>query len=209
MSHHTRGYTIHWAWAYDASLQVLSMGRERTFRRNTLALASLGPGLRLLDVGCGTGSLAIAAKRGEPTLEVHGIDPAEEMIARARAKATAGGVQVRFEPGIIEDLPFEDGSFDRVTSSIMLHHLPAETLRAGMAEVHRVLTPGGRLVVVDFVGGGPLLHRLASILHGEGGQPPRNAELVLEAVTAQGFAEPTLHPMKPSYLYGLVAQRAG
>ena len=209
MSHHTHGHTIHWAWAYDAVIQVMSLGREGRFRRRTLELAELQPGARALDVGCGTGSLAIAAARQQPTATIHGIDPAPEMIARAQAKATTAGVAPRFEVGIIEHLPYDDGSMDVVTSSIMMHHLPPETLSAGLAEILRVLTPGGRLVVVDFAGAGPLMHRLGALLRGESGHPTRHLDVVRDAVAKQGFTEPMLHPMKPGYLFGLVAQKPG
>lgn len=209
MSEHTDGHLIHWAWAYDAMVQVMSLGRARAFRQKTLGLAQLRPGQRMLDVGCGTGSLALEAARQQASAEIHGIDPAPEMIHRARAKATAAGVTIDFEQAVIERLPFDDASFDVVTSSIMLHHLPAETLHAGLAEVTRVLVPGGRLVVVDFAGAGPLMHRLGALLHGDGGHPTRHLDVVLEAVRAQGFDEPMVHAMKPGYLFGLVTQRAG
>jgi demethylmenaquinone methyltransferase/2-methoxy-6-polyprenyl-1,4-benzoquinol methylase/phosphoethanolamine N-methyltransferase len=116
----------------------------------TLELAGLAPGDKVLDVGCGTGTLTIAAKaRAGASGEVHGIDAAPEMIEVARRKAAAQDVDVDFQVGLIEDIPFPDDAFDLVLSSFMLHHLPADLKRAGFVEIHRVLKPDGRFLAVD------------------------------------------------------------
>jgi ubiquinone/menaquinone biosynthesis C-methylase UbiE len=208
MHQHTDGHVLRHAWAYDAMVQVMSFGRAGAFRRRSLELSALAPGEHLLDVGCGTGSLAIEAARQRPDASILGIDPAPTMIAHARAKAARAGVQARFEEGVIEALPYEDARFDVVTSSIMMHHLPPETLAAGLAEIQRVLRPGGRLVVVDFAGAGPLLHKLGALMRGEHGPPDSHRDRVRDAVAAQGFTDPSLHTMRPSYLFGLVARRS-
>ncbi len=208
MHAHTDGHVMHRAWAYDAMVQVMSLGRARGFRRRTMALAELAPHESMLDVGCGTGSLAIEAGRQQPTASILGIDPSPEMIAFAQTKAGRHGITARFEEGLIEDLPCDDASFDLVTSSIMMHHLPPATMAAGMTELHRVLRPGGRLVVVDFAGSGPLMHKLGAMLRGEHGPPTRHQDRVRDAVSAAGFTDPTLHPMRPRYLFGLVATRS-
>jgi len=85
-----------------------------------------------------------------PAGETCGIDPAPEMVELARRKAAQAGVTVRFEVGVIEALPYPPDHFDVVLSSLMLHHLPDELKRRGLAEIHRVLKPAGRLLAVDF-----------------------------------------------------------
>jgi demethylmenaquinone methyltransferase/2-methoxy-6-polyprenyl-1,4-benzoquinol methylase/phosphoethanolamine N-methyltransferase len=150
----TAGRTIRW-WArfYDAASWLLSFGRAPAIRRMTVEMAAAAPGESVLDVGCGTGSLAIALKAEVgASSEVTGIDASPEMIEQARRKATRAGVDAGFEVAPIEGLPFPDARFDLVVSSFMLHHLPDGVKRKGLAEVRRVLKPGGRFLAVDFGG---------------------------------------------------------
>ena len=165
------GHILHWARAYDALVWVVTLGREGRFRQRLTDLARLGPGESVLDVGCGTGSLAIAAKqRVGPEGEVCGIDPAPEMVARACRKASRAGVAARFETASVESLPFPDAAFDAVTGTLMLHHLPDDVRVRGIAEIARVLRPGGRFLAVDIGPGAGgrhhgLLHRFGTHAH--------------------------------------------
>lgn len=145
----TRGRLMDWAAPfYDAGCAALGLGRR--FRAETLAHARIRPGERVLDVGCGTGVLTrLAAQAVGAQGEVIGIDPGPAMLAVARRKAAQTGSRAQFRLAAIERLPFPDGSFDLVLSSLMLHHLPPDVKRAGLAEVYRVLKPGGRLLAVD------------------------------------------------------------
>jgi demethylmenaquinone methyltransferase/2-methoxy-6-polyprenyl-1,4-benzoquinol methylase/phosphoethanolamine N-methyltransferase len=130
---------------------VLLLGRERRLREMTADMAGIKPGDRVLDVGCGPGNLTLAAKSRTGTGgEVHGIDAAPEMIEVAMGKAAKSGADVDFRVGLIEEIPFEDGYFDVVLSSLMIHHLPDDLKRRGFTEIRRVLKPGGRLLIVDF-----------------------------------------------------------
>jgi ubiquinone/menaquinone biosynthesis C-methylase UbiE len=82
--------------------------------------------------------------------EVAGIDLAPKMVARSREKARKAGLEICFEVASIDELPYEDGHFDVVISSLMLHHLPLEVKRGGLAEVRRVLADDGRFFLTDF-----------------------------------------------------------
>ncbi len=149
----TTGNVIHGAFRYDLLVWLVSMGRERANREKALNLAGLKPGESVLDVGCGTGTLAIAAKRRVgPAGRVYGIDASPEMIARARKKAKKAGVEVTFENAIVERLPFSDGTFDAVLATVMLHHLGRKARQQCACEMRRVLKLGGRVLVVEFGG---------------------------------------------------------
>ena len=147
----TQGNLIRWASYYDPVVQILTFGQASTMRQQTAKLAEIQAGDRVLDVGCGTGDLTIAAKAkaGSSGLVV-GIDPAPEMIASAHQKAAQQGIEIDFRVGVIEALPFAEGSFDVVVSSLMMHHLPNALKTQGLAEIQRVLRPNGHLLIVDF-----------------------------------------------------------
>jgi len=162
---------IRWARLYDPVVWVMALGQTRKLRTIPLQLAKLQPGERVLDVGCGTGGLTLAAARiVGPAGEVVGIDAAPEMIdvaARKAARARRRPINVEFSVEAVEALSFPDGTFDVVLSSLMMHHLPGDLKAQALAEIRRVLRPGGRLVVVDMqpsntatggkLSGGPLL----------------------------------------------------
>jgi ubiquinone/menaquinone biosynthesis C-methylase UbiE len=180
----TTGLVVHWAARYDFLIWLVTLGRERKLRERLLEPARLKAGELVLDVGCGTGTLAIAAKRRVgPAGSVHGIDASAEMIARASNKAKKAGVEVTFESGLAESLPFPDGYFDVVLSTVMLHHLPGQLRQRGVREMGRVLKPGGRLLVVDFAGGGHGHGPLARF-HRHGHVEPRQ---LLELVSGAGL----------------------
>ncbi|HEX6116310.1 MAG TPA: class I SAM-dependent methyltransferase [Solirubrobacterales bacterium] len=133
---------------YDPVVRATT--REAEFKRRLLDQARIEPGHRVLDLACGTGTLAIDAKRRAPRAELAGIDGDPEMLERARAKAEAAGVEVRFDEGLSTALPYEDSTFDRVLSTLFFHHLDRAGKRATIAEVARVLRPGGGLHVADW-----------------------------------------------------------
>jgi len=148
----TSGLVLHGtARYYDLLAWLFMRGRERAFREKVADLARLQPGDHVLDVGCGTGTLAITAKqRVGPTGTAYGIDPSPEMITRAGKKARRAGVEVVFKEAIVEALPFADDHFDVVLSTLMLHHLPPKAREECAREIGRVLRPGGRVLAVDF-----------------------------------------------------------
>ena len=124
-------------------------GRRGRVYRRIAGLSGAAPGDRVLDVGCSSGYLArfLAAAAG-PTGSVTGLDPSEAAIAHARRRAPAGAA---FVTGVAQDLSaFPDGSFDVVTSTLALHHVPARRRQDAFREMYRVIRPGGRLLVADF-----------------------------------------------------------
>jgi ubiquinone/menaquinone biosynthesis C-methylase UbiE len=95
--------------------------------------------------------VTLLAKTRTQDGKVFGIDPAPEMIAAARKKAALKRLDIDFRMGVIESFPFPDASMDVVTSSLMMHHLPEDLKVRGLAEIYRVLKPGGRLLIADFM----------------------------------------------------------
>jgi ubiquinone/menaquinone biosynthesis C-methylase UbiE len=150
-----------------------------------IRMAELRPGQRVLDIGCGTGNLLIALGRAHTGAELVGLDPDHRGLARAARKANRAGVAVSWRQGYAEELPFPDGSVDRVFSSLMLHHLHEKD--ALLAEVRRVLRPDGLLVLADIDGHqaldghGFLRRRMAHnpLIHDNAG--------MVERITAAGF----------------------
>jgi ubiquinone/menaquinone biosynthesis C-methylase UbiE len=162
----TGSKVIHWARSYDLLVWVLTLGRDRAFREKTLDLAQVALGESVLDIGCGTGTLAIAAKhRVGSAASVTGIDASPQMIARARKKARRVGADVTFATADVENLPYAAGTFDVVLSTVMLHHLSEQGRQKCIREVRRVLKPGGRLLVLDFGGAATQRRTRAGRMH--------------------------------------------
>jgi ubiquinone/menaquinone biosynthesis C-methylase UbiE len=142
---------VHWAARYDLLVWLMVFGRERRFREKLLEPARLQTGESVLDVGCGTGSLAMVAKRRVgPTGTVAGIDASKEMIARAKRKAEKARLDIAFEIASADSLPVRDASFDVALCTVTLHHLPRSIRTGAVREMGRVLRPGGRMLLVDF-----------------------------------------------------------
>jgi ubiquinone/menaquinone biosynthesis C-methylase UbiE len=151
----THGRILDLGWRYDLLTwfcdTFLLRGKLRELRERTINLARIRSGENVLDVGCGTGALALLLQqRVGPAGHGVGIDPGTKQIARARSNAAKRKLPVDFRVGVIERLDFTDQSFDVVLSTIMMHHLPDDLKRQGLLEIARVLKPGGRLVIADF-----------------------------------------------------------
>lgn len=133
---------------YDGVLRL--GGREQTFKGRLIEQAGIQPGEAALDLGCGTGTLAIELKRRHPDVEVVGLDGDPDMLWRARAKARRADLPLRFDEGLSWNLPYPDAAFDVVLSTLFFHHLDRPGRFRTLVEVVRVLKSGGRLHVADW-----------------------------------------------------------
>jgi ubiquinone/menaquinone biosynthesis C-methylase UbiE len=170
---------------YDLLLLALTGGRNRAYREDLLDLAGIAPGTHVLDVGCGTGTQAIASwRRVQPAGSVVGVDLSEAMLAVARNKSRRAGLDIAFHHADAAELPFEDDRFDVVTMTTVMHMIPQSRRRLCLREASRVLRPGGRLVLIDYADN-PKGRRHWMARHG----PHRLFDLhsLLEPLSEEGF----------------------
>jgi ubiquinone/menaquinone biosynthesis C-methylase UbiE len=198
----TGGRILDQGWRYDLMEWVLDTflirGWLRELRQRTATLARLQPGEKVLDVGCGTGTLAIEVQqRVGATGRAFGVDPGAQQIARARSKAARRNLPIDFKVGVIEHLDFPDQTFDVVLSTLMMHHLPDDLKRQGLSEIARVLKPGGRLVIADFKRPEKRQDQPARLGAGESGIQDLPA-LVRDA----GFSQVETEEMRPMRFHG-------
>jgi len=133
--------------AYDRLLALLT--REATWRAKLLAALAPKPGERILDVGSGTGSLAILIKQSEPQTIVVGLDPDAEARGIAASKAEAAGVEIEWQSGFARDAA-NFGRFDKVVSSLVFHQVPVAEKRAGIEAMFKAARPGGQVLIADY-----------------------------------------------------------
>ena len=179
------GAVIHWSARYDALVWLLALGRPRRMYARMLAPARLQPGEAVLDVGCGTGTLALVAREQVRGGDAAGVDASPKMIERARRKARKAGTTIHFETGYAQSLPFSDARFDVVVNTLMLHHLPRAEREIAVREMRRVLKPGGRLLAVDFVPSTERRSIIARLHHKGAGVSPKAIE---DLVRNAGFS---------------------
>lgn len=195
---------FHWLTPLYDPLVALTC-REDAVKGRLVAAAGLRPGVRVLDLGCGTGTLALRVKRACPGAEVSGIDADPRMLAAAVAKAKRAGVEVTFTGGFAESLPFADGAFDRVVSSLFFHHLSPPQKASALREAGRVLAPGGELHVADWGRpSGPLLRLLflgVRLLDGFGNTAAHAAGRLPGLAAEAGFDGVRTHARVPT-LFG-------
>lgn len=125
--------------------------RETVFKNALVEQARVAANHRVLDLACGTGTLAILLKKAAPNAEIIGVDGDPKILELARGKARkTGNFEIRFDEGMSFDLPYAEESFDRVVSSLFFHHLTRENKLKTFGEVRRVLAPEGELHVADW-----------------------------------------------------------
>ena len=187
---------------YDPIVKLLGGDRARIV---LLDHAALQPGYRVLDIGCGTGTLATLIKRFHPDVEVVGIDPDPKALARARRKAAKAAVSIQFDQGFGDDLPYAAASFDRVFSSFMFHHLPPNEKDRTLHAVRCVLKPGGGFHMLDFEGPEGGSHGfLTHLLHSNKRLKENSESRVLSLMRQSGFVDPRRVDRK-RMLFGSIA----
>jgi ubiquinone/menaquinone biosynthesis C-methylase UbiE len=173
---------------YDPIVKLLGGDAAR---RALLEQAPMQPGQRVLDIGCGTGSLVVLMKRLHPDVDVVGLDPDPKALARGRRKAARASVSVQFDQGFADALPYPDASVDRVFSSFMFHHLARDEQAGMLWEVRRILRPGGVFLLLDF--GGPEAGAdgfLARLIHSSPHLRDNAEDHMLALLRQAGFASP-------------------
>ncbi|HKE97272.1 MAG TPA: methyltransferase domain-containing protein [Povalibacter sp.] len=187
---------------YDPFTRLLGIDG---LRMSLLDQAALQSHFRVLDVGCGTGSLAVLIKRLYSTVDVTGVDPDPKALARAERKARRASVSVRFDRGFADALPYSGATFDRVFSSLMFHHIPRNDKEQSLREIRRVLRPGGRLEFLDMANPASHSHGLfGRLIHSPAQMKDNVDQRILELMTSAGFEKPT-HVDNRGLLFGRVA----
>lgn len=159
-------------------------------RRVLIDQAAMSFDSRILDIGCGTGTMVVLIKRLHASADVVGLDPDPKALARAQKKASGARVCVQFDRGFSDQLPYKDASFDRVLSSLMFHHLEPDGRMATLREVRRVLKPGGSFHMLDFSASDQSHHGLARLFHSAHQLEDNSDSRILELMQQAGFAQP-------------------
>ena len=131
---------------YDPLLKWVM--REESFKRKLVQQANIQPQMRVLDLGCGTGTLTLMLKRAYPEAQMTGLDGDPQVLDIARDKTR--GADIQWDEGLASSLPYPDSVFDRVVTSLVIHHLVTDDKRRAFKEIHRVLKPNGELHILDF-----------------------------------------------------------
>ena len=176
-------------------------------REALLRQANPQPNHCVLDVGCGTGTLALAIKQRHGQVDVSALDPDPKALTRAKSKAARAGVTVQFDQGFSDALPYADASFDRVFSSLMFHHLSRAVKEGTLREVVRVLKPGGELHLLDFTGS----HghgRLARLIHPKQALKDSAEDRVVVLMREAGLREPQVVSRRKTLFGPLAFYRA-
>ena len=198
----TTGATLHRASQYDIYTSLMGLGVNRSNSRMIVEMAKIKPGDEVLDVGCGSGNLTLTAKRYVGASgSVYGIDASPEMIEVARKKAQRSGATAVFEVGLIENITYQDTTFDIAISRLVMHHLPDDLKRRGIAEIFRVLKPGGLLFLADFrPPTNPILAHIASALVGHKMMLESNVRGIAPMLKEAGFDNIASGPTRSPFL---------
>jgi ubiquinone/menaquinone biosynthesis C-methylase UbiE len=148
-SHYIPAFHFHWLTRWYDPMMRLFFHEER-LKTALIAQAHIQPGQNVLDIGCGTGTLAMLIKQTQPNVTVYGLDVDPQVLDIARSKAEQAGESIVLQQGRATCLPYPNGCFDHVFASLVLHHLTRQDKQQMLREVFRILRPGGELHVADF-----------------------------------------------------------
>jgi cyclopropane fatty-acyl-phospholipid synthase-like methyltransferase len=186
---------------YDPVVSFMGAARAR---EELIKQASIQPNQRVLDLGCGTGTLVVLLKRKYPAAEIVGVDPDPKALQRAQKKIRRAGVAVQLDEGFADELPYEAGTFDRVLSSFMLHHLEEHEREKTLREVLRVLKPVGTFHLLDFAGGEDKAPgRLGRLVNSHARLEDNSQQRILQLMRRAGFTN-TEKVKDGSMLFGLL-----
>jgi 2-polyprenyl-3-methyl-5-hydroxy-6-metoxy-1,4-benzoquinol methylase len=185
---------FHWLTPYYDFVVRLTT-REETFKSALIEQAAIRPNDRVLDLGCGTGTLSVWIKQRHPDAIVTAVDGDPEVLGMAGRKAATNRVEIKFDRAYSNALPHRDRSFEKVMSTLFFHHLTLEDKTRTLAEAYRVLSPGGQLHVADWgKARGPLMRSLffaIQILDGYKNTQDNVSGKLFEAFSAAGFVNVT------------------
>lgn len=142
---------LSFAWLtplYDTLIALLM--QEKAFKSRLIDVADIQPNATVLDLGCGTATLTLMIKQAHPSARVTGIDVDDRILSIASAKVKAQSAAIQLDKGLAFELPYPEGHFDRVLSSLVMHHLSTRDKLRTFAEIHRVLKPDGQVHIADF-----------------------------------------------------------
>jgi ubiquinone/menaquinone biosynthesis C-methylase UbiE len=147
---------------YDRVVSLTT--REKLFKSLLVEQIALTSEQRLLDVGCGTGTLTQMLAQSEPTVSITGLDADLNALKQAKAKLTTMSKRVTFEQGFAQEMSFKNASFDVAVSSLFFHHLDRQQKLEVLKEIRRVLKPEGQLHIADWGKPTSMLQRLLFLI---------------------------------------------
>ena len=171
---------------YDPLVRFMGFDRSR---QELISQANVKSDHQILDIGCGTGTFVVLLKRQFPAAQVVGLDPDQKALRRAQDKVASAGVSVQLDRGFSDELPYQKGSFDRVFSSFMFHHLDEAEREKTLREVLRVLKPGGSFHLLDFTSHDGEHGFLERIFHSHARVRDNTDDGILQQMTSAGFAQ--------------------
>ena len=170
---------------YDPLVRLMGAARAR---EELVKQVGIQPKQCVLDLGCGTGTLVVLLKRRYPAAQIFGLDPDPKALRRAKKKVRRAGVAVQLDEGFADQLPYDEGTFDRVLSSFMLHHLEDQDREKMLREVLRVLKPAGTFHLLDFAGGEDRAHgRWGRLVNSHSHMEGNSQQRILQLMRRAGF----------------------